>query len=49
MLYRRPQGKHHPPGDDSFFVTAIRELDEEFVIPTSTLESTKVLSLNVEY
>lgn len=33
----------------SFFATAIRELDEEFVVPASAVESIKVLSLNVEY
>jgi transcriptional regulator with XRE-family HTH domain len=43
------EGKITQPGDDSFFATAIRELDEEFAIPTSALESIKVLSLNVEY
>jgi transcriptional regulator with XRE-family HTH domain len=43
------EGTITQPGDDSFFATAIRELDEEFAIPTSALESIKVLSLNVEY
>jgi hypothetical protein len=43
------EGNITQPGDDSFFATAIRELGEEFAIPTSALESIKVLSLNVEY
>ncbi|SRR6266849_1339203 len=43
------EGKTTQSGDDSFFATAIRELDEEFAIPTSAIDSIKVLSLNVEY
>jgi transcriptional regulator with XRE-family HTH domain len=42
-------GKLTQPGDDSFFATAIRELEEEFAIPVDAIESIKVLSLNVEY
>ncbi len=36
-------------GDADFFAGAMRGLDEEFAIPTSAVESIKVLSLNVEY
>jgi len=32
-----------------FFACTIRGLDEEFAIPTSKIESIKMLSLNVEY
>jgi len=43
------EGNITQPGDESFFATAIRKHDEEFAIPTSSIESIKVLSLNVEY
>jgi transcriptional regulator with XRE-family HTH domain len=43
------EGNITQPGDENFFATAIRELDEEFAIPTSAIESINVLSLNVEY
>ncbi len=43
------EGNITQPGDESFFATAIRELDEEFAISPSAIESIKVLSLNVEY
>jgi hypothetical protein len=36
-------------GDESFFATAMRELDEEFAIPQSAIQHIRVLSLNVEY
>jgi hypothetical protein len=37
------------PGDESFFATAKRELEEEFAIPRDAIQKIKVLSLNVEY
>lgn len=43
------QGNITQPGDESFFTTAIRELDEEFALSPSAIQSIKVLSLNVEY
>lgn len=43
------EGKPTQPGDSDFFAAAIRELDEEFAISTSAIESIKILSLNVEY
>src|SRR2546423_9197790 len=36
-------------GDADFFAGAIRGLDEEFALAEDTVESVKVLSLNVEY
>jgi hypothetical protein len=43
-----PNGKIIP-ADADFFEGAIRGLDEEFAIPSSAVESIKLLSLNVEY
>ena len=37
------------PGDSDFFAGTFRGLNEEFAIPSSAVESIKVLSLNVEY
>ena len=44
-----PDEKPVQKGDENFFATAIRGLDEEFAIPTQAVRDMKVLSLNVEY
>jgi len=43
-----PKGNHRP-GDTDFFACATRGLEEELGITAESIESIKILSLNVEY